>query len=213
MAGVYRNTVLVLVAMLCLTLAGVGQAEDMITIGKSDFLIGKSEILEDVKRLIGQAEVSVDTADYARRHLDFQQKVARAQPPVSSWEEAERDLVGDVPKPSEVAVARYAERQDALQQEQDERARKLEETAAARRRNNLEQERLDAIRNREATAADLRRRELELLEDRYENRYPVYGYPVYPVRPHHPHRLRPNRPQPKRPSPTPSWSGAGYAPQ
>ncbi len=180
------------------------QTEKPISIGKSDFLIEKEEILADAKRLVGQAQVGLDSLDYARSHEAFHLKVAKAAPPVTSWTDAEQETIESVPEPSETAMEKLTEHRAELDRQQDERAFESEASFAARRLNNLEQQKLDAINVREENSAKLRERQLDYRDNRYGyGGFYGYGYPVYPVRP---------RPR-GTPAPTPLFGAGGLVPR
>lgn len=204
----FQNSAFFTLVFACLCITFPAQSQKAISIGKSDFLIEKEEILADAKRLIGESEVDSETLNYARSHETFRQKVAKADPPLSQWSDSEQDIIASVPSPSESAQKKLADHRSILDQQQQARVEESEAAAATRRRSNLEQQRLDAIRDREETAAELRKRELDIIEDRYNDggyyRY-GYGFPIFPI--------HPVRPPHGTPAPTPLYGAGGLVPR
>lgn len=171
---------LVLIALCIAMPAHADSDNDAITISRSDFYKAPKDVLEIVERLeamtLGSRENGTQTARYAREYQRLQDAVAKARPPLSKWEAADRKRVEAIAQPDARAwKALDKEKAEALREQaaKTEAALREREIAerqqAASRRENAEEQRAQK-------QLDLQQAQIDLLEARTDNYYNRGGY-------------------------------------
>lgn len=191
-----------------------------INISFGDFKQPVSDIMESVDRVEAIGQLSSSTADYARAYSRLQDDLKKAKPPVSQWNEGQKDRLRNLPEPTEEAWQALDDEKAATERRIQQRNAESKQAYDENLKRQEEVDRQQAREDREQREADLQQARIDEIEARtnyYDNN--SYGYyggswwsgrrPWYGHRPIRPEIGRPNYPKddnynPRQPSIKPS---------
>jgi hypothetical protein len=156
-----------------------------ITLNISDLYPGKAELLKIADQMTSDAEQMRDMEQYAREYERFRRALQLVKPGVSTWQEAERNKVQSVPRPTEEAQKAMENARKAAEQRVERRGRvaaienaHAQQLKAQRDQLEAEQHRADQAAALKAAEIDAINRQTDVLEDSYWYGPYWYGPPA-----------------------------------